>query len=229
MARIVVLTGAGISAESGLGIFRDAGGIWSRFDLRKVATPEGFAADPGLVHEFYNARRANALKASPNAAHVSLARLQEDKPGDLLIVTQNVDDLHERAGARAVIHMHGELARALCAACGARWPAPLEMQALDPCPACGARATRPDVVWFGEMPYRMEEIGAALAACELFVAIGTSGQVWPAAGFVEEARAGGARCLELNLERSEVSRRFHEVRLGPATELVPAWVRELVD
>lgn len=227
MARILVLTGAGISAESGLGTFRDAGGIWSRYDLGKVATPEGFAADPRLVHEFYNARRANALTARPNAAHQALARLETDKPGGLLIVTQNVDDLHERAGARAVIHMHGQLARALCAACGARWDAPPEMQPEDLCPACGASATRPDVVWFGEMPYRMEEIGAALAACETFVAIGTSGQVWPAAGFVEEARAAGARCLELNLERSEVSHRFHEVRLGPASELVPAWVREL--
>lgn len=227
MARIVVLTGAGISAESGLGTFRDAGGIWSMYDLGKVATLEGFAADPGLVHEFYNARRANARKARPNAAHAALAQLQKDKPGEMLIVTQNVDDLHERAGSGGVIHMHGELSRALCAACGARWEAPPEMHQGDLCPACGARATRPDVVWFGEMPYRMEEIGAALAACESFVAVGTSGQVWPAAGFVEEARAAGARCLELNLERSEVSHRFHEVRLGAATDLVPAWVREL--
>lgn len=227
MALIVVLTGAGISAESGLGTFRDAGGIWSRYDLGKVATAEGFAADPALVHEFYNARRARAMKAAPNPAHEALARLQSGAPGDLMIVTQNVDDLHERAGARAVIHMHGRLSRALCAACGCRWEAPLVMHEGDPCPACGACATRPDVVWFGEMPHRMEEIDAALSACELFVSIGTSGQVWPAAGLVERARAAGARCLELNLERSEISHRFHEVRLGPASELVPAWVREL--
>jgi NAD-dependent deacetylase len=225
-ARIVVLTGAGISAESGLGTFRDAGGIWSRYDLAQVATPEGFAADPALVHEFYNARRANLLDSRPNAAHEALARLERDKPGELLIVTQNIDDLHERAGSRAVIHMHGELRRALCAACGARWDAPARMTPGDACPACGAAATRPDVVWFGEMPYRMDEIAAALGACETFVAIGTSGQVWPAAGFVEEARAAGARCLEMNLEPSEVAHRFHEVRLGPATETVPRWVAE---
>ena len=206
-ARIVVLTGAGISAESGLGTFRDAGGIWSRYDLARVATPEGFAADPGLVHEFYNARRANLLASRPNAAHEALARLQMDKPGEVLIVTQNIDDLHERAGSRAVIHMHGELRRALCA-------------------ACGAAATRPDVVWFGEMPYRMDEIAAALGACATFVAIGTSGQVWPAAGFVAEARAAGAHCLELNLAPSDMAQGFHEVRLGPATETVPRWVAE---
>ena len=225
-ARIVVLTGAGISAESGLGTFRDAGGIWSRYDLARVATPEGFAADPGLVHEFYNARRANLLASRPNAAHEALARLQMDKPGEVLIVTQNIDDLHERAGSRAVIHMHGELRRALCAACGARWDAPEVMRPDDVCPACGAAATRPDVVWFGEMPYRMDEIAAALGACATFVAIGTSGQVWPAAGFVAEARAAGAHCLELNLAPSDMAQGFHEVRLGPATETVPRWVAE---
>ncbi|MCX7646169.1 MAG: NAD-dependent deacylase [Rhodobacteraceae bacterium] len=225
---IVVLTGAGISAESGLGTFRDTDGLWARFDPMRLATPEGFAADPAAVLDFYNARRANARNSGPNAAHFALARLETCKPGELLIVTQNVDDLHERAGSRAVIHMHGELARALCAACGARWEAPPVMRPEDPCPACGRPATRPDVVWFGEIPYRMEEIAAALAGCRSFVAIGTSGQVWPAAGFVEEARAAGARCLELNLERSEVSDRFHEVRLGRATDLVPAWVAEVL-
>lgn len=227
-AGIVVLTGAGISAESGLGTFRDAGGLWAQYDLARVATPEGFAADPALVHSFYNARRANARAAAPNAAHRALARLERARPGGVTVVTQNVDDLHERAGSRAVIHMHGELAGALCAACGARWEAPPEMAPDDACPACCAAATRPDVVWFGEMPYRMDEIVAALARCTAFVAIGTSGQVWPAAGFVEEARAAAAFCLELNLERSEVSDRFHEVRLGPASVLVPAWVDEVL-
>lgn len=225
--RIVVLTGAGISAESGLGTFRDRGGIWSRYDLEEVATPEGFARNPGLVHEFYNARRENMRLARPNAAHLALFRLERDRRGGVLVVTQNIDNLHERAGSRSVIHMHGELSRALCAACGARWDAPPVMSPEDACPACGRPATRPDVVWFGEMPYRLDEIGAALAACDLFVAIGTSGQVWPAAGFVGEARSAGAHCVELNLEASEVSRRFHEVRLGPASELVPDWVAGL--
>lgn len=225
---IVVLTGAGISAESGLGTFRDAGGIWARFDPMRLATPEGFAADPEAVLDFYNARRANARAASPNPAHLALARLEKHRPGGVLVVTQNIDDLHERAGSRAVIHMHGALSRALCAACGARWEAPAVMHREDPCPACGRPATRPDVVWFGEIPLHMEEIGAAIAGCRTFVAIGTSGQVWPAAGFVEEARAAGAHCLELNLEPSEVARRFHEVRLGPATRLVPAWVEEML-
>lgn len=225
---IVVLTGAGISAESGLGTFRDAGGIWARFDPMRLATPQGFAADPAAVHAFYNARRANARAAAPNAAHRALARLESERPGEVLIVTQNVDDLHERAGSRAVIHMHGELARARCARCGARWAAPAEMRPEDPCPACGRPATRPDVVWFGEIPLHMEEITAALSGCRTFVAVGTSGQVWPAAGFVEQARAAGAHCIELNLEPSEVAGRFHEVRLGPASRLVPAWVEAVL-
>lgn len=225
---IVVLTGAGISAESGLGTFRDAGGIWARFDPMRLATPEGFAADPAAVHAFYNARRSEARAAAPNAAHHALARLETDRPGEVLIVTQNVDDLHERAGSRAVIHMHGELARARCALCGARWAAPAERHPEDPCPACGRPATRPDVVWFGEIPLRMEEIAAALSGCRTFVAVGTSGKVWPAAGFVDEARAAGACCLEINLEPSEVADKFHEVRLGPASRLVPAWVESIL-
>ncbi len=221
--RVVILTGAGISAESGLGTFRDAGGLWADWPLADVATPEGFARNPALVHEFYNARRRNVLDSHPNAAHEALAMWEMDRAGEILIVTQNIDDLHERAGSRAVIHMHGEVLGALCAACGARWPAPERMDPADPCPACRAPATRPDVVWFGEMPYRMDAIEAALSGCELFAAIGTSGQVWPAAGFVERARAAGARCVELNLEPSAVAHRFHEVRLGPATRIVPDW------
>ena len=221
MARIVVLTGAGISAESGLGTFRDVGGIWSRVRLEDVATPEGFARDPTRVHGFYNARRAQAAAAEPNAAHRALARLQAATGA--AIVTQNVDALHEAAGAEA-IHMHGRLDEALCGACGHRWPAPAEMSIETPCPACGARAARPAVVWFGEMPERMEEIGALLAEAEVFAAVGTSGAVWPAAGFAAEARAAGARTVELNLAASEVSHAFEEHRRGPATEIVPAWV-----
>ncbi|WP_172328552.1 NAD-dependent deacylase [Mangrovicoccus sp. HB161399] len=228
MARIVILTGAGLSAESGLGTFRDKDGLWTKYDLQDVATPEGFARNPELVTGFYNARRANLLDAAPNAAHEALARLEAGLPGEVLIVTQNIDNLHERAGSKAVWHMHGELMRALCHACGARWDAPREMRTSDACPACGKAATRPDVVWFGEYPYHMEEIWDALRAAELFVAIGTSGQVYPAAAFVQDASRAGAETLELNLERSEVSHDFDEARQGPATELVPAWVEEML-
>ena len=226
--RIVILTGAGISAESGLGTFRDGDGLWSRYDLNAVATPGGFARDPALVHEFYNARRANARAAAPNAAHRALARLERDWPGAVLIVTQNVDDLHERAGSRDVLHMHGELAQALCAACGARWPAPAAMAPGDSCPACAARAVRPDVVWFGEYPYHMDRIGQALRAADLFVAIGTSGNVYPAAGFVQEAAQAGARTLELNLEPSATASDFDAARFGPASVIVPDWVAEVL-
>lgn len=226
MTRIVILTGAGVSAESGLGTFRDKGGLWDRYDLGQVATPEGFARNPALVHDFYNARRANALDAAPNAAHRALARLQGARAG-VTLVTQNIDDLHERGGARAVIHMHGQITRALCAACGARWDASRVMGPRDACPACGARAVRPDIVWFGEMPYHMERIAEALAVCDLFVAIGTSGEVYPAAGFVEEAAGFGAETLEINLEPSAPGR-FDRVIAGPATQAVPAWVAEVL-
>ncbi len=226
--KIVILTGSGISAESGLGTFRDEGGLWSQYDLEDVATPDGFARNPHLVHDFYNARRANCLNAQPNAAHWALSRLQDFTKGDTVIITQNIDDLHERGGARDVIHMHGELLRALCAACGHRWVAPREMSANDPCPNCGAAASRPDVVWFGEMPYHMALIDRHLLSCDMFVAIGTSGVVYPAAGFVMEARRAGARTLELNLEPSDVAGLFHETRLGPASRLVPEWVDEVL-
>ena len=226
--KIVILTGAGISAESGLGTFRDAGGIWSQFDLNEVATPEGFARNPQLVHDFYNARRANARDAAPNAAHLALGRLVTDGRHTVTLVTQNIDNLHEKGGAGGVIHMHGELFRALCAGCGHRWGAPEVMRPDDACPACGQAATRPDVVWFGEMPYRMDEIFAALARADLFVAIGTSGNVYPAAGFVMEARAAGAQTLELNLAPSDTASAFHDARYGRAAEVVPAWVDELL-
>lgn len=228
MGKIVILTGAGISAESGLGTFRDADGLWARHAIEDVATPQGFARNPALVHAFYNARRQQAAAARPNAAHHALARLQDKWPDDVVIVTQNVDALHEAAGARGVVHMHGTLAGALCAACAHRWPAPETMEPGAVCPRCGGASARPDVVWFGEMPYHMDRILDHLARADLFVAIGTSGQVYPAAGFVQEASAAGAHTLEMNLEPSDVSFGFAETRLGPATRVVVDWVAELV-
>ncbi|MEL7172694.1 MAG: NAD-dependent deacylase [Pseudomonadota bacterium] len=227
--RIVILTGAGISAESGLGTFRDAGGLWSSYDLAEVATPEGYAANPALVLDFYNARRANCRAAAPNAAHRALARLAARHPGEVTLITQNIDDLHERGGTQRVHHMHGEVMRAFCSACDTRRPVEGDLSLADRCGACGATGQiRPDVVWFGEVPYGLEMIGDALAAADLFVAIGTSGAVYPAAGFVTEAARHGAGTLELNLERSEISGLFDRRRLGPATETVPAWVDEIL-
>jgi len=225
---IVILTGAGISAESGIDTFRGGGGLWEQHRVEDVATPEAFARDPELVLRFYDMRREAIQTKQPNPAHFALARLDAEWPGELLIVTQNVDDLHERAGAKRVLHMHGEHLNAWCTWCDVRssWRGPLLNR--PPCPACGARALRPDVVWFGEMPYRMDEIYAALRGCDMFVSIGTSGAVYPAAGFVGDARELGARTLELNLERSEGSAGFDESRLGPAGELVPAWVAEML-
>jgi len=225
---IVILTGAGVSAESGIDTFRGGGGLWEQHRVEDVATPEAFARDPDLVLRFYDMRRAAIQEKAPNRAHAALARLDAEWPGDLLIVTQNVDDLHERAGARRVLHMHGTHLNAWCTACDARsrWTGPLIDR--PPCPACDARALRPDVVWFGEMPYEMERIYGALRAADLFVSIGTSGAVYPAAGFVREARELGTQTLELNLERSQGSAWFDETRLGPAGELVPAWVDEML-
>lgn len=230
---IVVLTGAGISAESGIDTFRDAGGLWEQHRVEDVATPEGFARDPALVLRFYDMRRAALGTVAPNAAHAALARLDAEWTprngrGELLIVTQNVDDLHERAGARRVLHMHGELKSALCQSCGLRSPWDAPMSDYPPCPVCQARTLRPDVVWFGEMPYQMDRIYRALREADLFVSIGTSGAVYPAAGFVRDARELGARTLELNLERSEGSHWFHESRQGRAGELVPAWVDDML-
>ncbi|SHJ31898.1 NAD-dependent deacetylase [Shimia gijangensis] len=221
---IVILTGAGISAESGLGTFRDEGGLWAQHRIEDVATPEGFSRDPDLVHNFYNARRVQAAQATPNAAHDALARLERDHPGEVLIVTQNVDSLHEKAGSRNVLHMHGLLAGALCHTCDHRWTAPDNMAKSDPCPGCGAPATRPDVVWFGEIPYGMDQIYAALSKADLFVAIGTSGEVYPAAAFGQEARQAGAHTVELNLAPSSRVSDFAETHFGPATRIVPDWV-----
>lgn len=225
---IVILTGAGVSAESGIDTFRSEGGLWEQHRVEDVATPEAFARDPELVLRFYDMRRAAIQTKQPNAAHHALARLDSEWDGDLLIVTQNVDDLHERAGAGRVLHMHGEHLLAWCTACDARSPWRGTLIERPPCPACGTAALRPDVVWFGEMPYRMEEIHAALHEADLFVSIGTSGAVYPAAGFVRNARELGAATLELNLERSQGSAWFHETRLGPASEIVPEWVEEML-
>ena len=225
---IVILTGAGVSAESGIDTFRSAGGLWEQHRVEDVATPEGFAKDPDLVLRFYDMRRAAIQQAQPNAAHHALAQLDRHWPGELLIVTQNVDDLHERAGAKRLIHMHGEHLNAWCTACDTRSPWRTTLADRPPCPVCAATALRPDVVWFGEMPYRMEEIDAALARCDLFVSIGTSGAVYPAAGYVRTARLRGARTLELNLEPSAGSHHFDESRHGKAGEIVPAWVAEML-
>ena len=227
--RIVILTGAGLSAESGLGTFRDKDGIWTKYDLNEVATPEGFARNPVLVHDFYNKRRQGHEKARPNAAHDALARLEKEHPGDVLIVTQNIDALHEAAGSRNLIHMHGELLRALCVQCGARHDWSEDIAVDTACPACSEIGSmRPDVVWFGEMPYHMERIYKALVACDLFLSIGTSGTVYPAAGFVAEARQAGAHTVELNLEPSDGISLFEEAVHGNATEIVPTYVDRLI-
>jgi NAD-dependent deacetylase len=227
---IVILTGAGISAESGLATFRGPDGLWEGHRVEDVATPEAFARNPALVQRFYDLRRAALKGVEPNAAHLALARLDAEWPGELLIVTQNVDDLHERAGAKRLLHMHGELKSAWCRACDAktRWEA--ELSGSPPCPSCGtAGRLRPDIVWFGEMPYGMERIDRAIADADLFVSIGTSGAVYPAAGFVQTARYCGADTLEMNLEPSLGSVFFHRSSTGPASLLVPAWVDELLN
>jgi len=224
---IVVLTGAGVSAESGVPTFRAADGLWEGHRIEEVATPEGFRRNPALVHAFYDARRAALARVEPNPAHLALARLDREWPGGFLLVTQNVDDLHDRAGTKRLHHMHGELKSAWCLGCDARAPWEGGLADAPPCPACGTRKLRPDIVWFGEMPYEMDRIYAALAQCDLFVSIGTSGAVYPAAGFVAEARAAGADTLELNLDPSEGSHLFHESRLGPAGTLVPQWVEAI--
>lgn len=230
--RIFVLTGAGVSAESGLGTFRDKGGIWARFDPMKLATPEAFARDPAAVHDFYNLRRRNLLAAKPNAAHAALADLEAGlaaRGGGVFLCTQNIDDLHEQAGNRGVHHMHGELLRARCLHCGAAVPWREDLSVATPCPACARTGgMRPDVVWFGEMPCGLDLIGAELGAADLFVAIGTSGAVYPAAGYVAEARALGIPTVEVNLAPSDNARAFNDGRYGPATETVPALVAELI-
>jgi len=227
---LVVLTGAGISRESGLATFRDPDGVWAQVSIEDVATPEAFQRDPARVHAFYNARRAQIADAAiaPNAAHLALATLERRWPGSFLLVTQNVDDLHERAGNRRLLHMHGELNRARCLRCDTTHPWTGALDTGTACPGCRlAGGLRPDVVWFGEMPYHLDRIHAALARCGLFLAIGTSGTVYPAAGFVSEVR-GRAHSVELNLEPSEGASQFDEAIHGPATQVVPAYVARLL-
>lgn len=226
--KVVVLTGAGISAESGVPTFRDADGLWEGHRVEDVATPEAYDLQPISVHRFYDERRASLAGVEPNPAHRALARLESVLGDDLLLVTQNIDDLHERGGSQRVLHMHGELLSAWCRACGARVRWDGELADLPPCPACGVTELRPDVVWFGEMPYHMDRIATGLAEADLFVSIGTSGAVYPAAGFVQQATRYGARTLELNLEPSEGSLWFRETRHGPAGSLVPVWVEEVL-
>lgn len=230
--RIVILTGAGISAESGINTFRDAGGLWENHRIEDVATPEAFQRDPHGVQSFYNRRREQLRDPAiqPNAAHRALAELEQALPGQVLVVTQNVDDLHERAGSRNIIHMHGELLKARCQSTDSLVPADQDLDPALTCTVCGAAGClRPHVVWFGEMPLEMERIYATLAGCERFISIGTSGNVYPAAGFVAEARASGAHTTELNLEPSEQLTAFDEHRHGPATVLVPEYVETLVE
>lgn len=229
---IVILTGAGISKESGLDTFRCEGGVWSRYSLEDVCTPQGYRRNPDLLHDFYNARRAQLASGEvlPNAAHHALARLEREWPGGVLIVTQNIDDLHERAGSGNIIHMHGELLKGRCEACGRvlDWPGEMSVDSL--CPVCESRGkVRPHVVWFGEMPLEMERIFAALERCALFLSIGTSGNVYPAAGFVAHVRERTqARTLELNLEPSKGATLFHDTLYGPATQVVPDFVEDLL-
>ena len=225
--RIVVLTGAGISAESGLRTFRAADGLWEDHRIEDVASPEGYRRDPKLVHDFYNARRAALGAAAPNAAHLALAEFESRYTGEFLLVTQNIDDLHERAGSKRLLHMHGQLRQVRCDACDRISAIEDALGPRTRCPDCQGGFLRPHIVWFGEMPLYMDEITAALERCSLFVAIGTSGQVYPAAGFVRIAAAGGAWCIEANLEASAVAAGFNEHRTGPATEVVPGLFAEI--
>lgn len=226
---IVVLTGAGISAESGISTFRALDGLWENHKIEEVASPQGFATDPDLVHRFYNRRRQQLLSGTvhPNAAHRALADLENRSRGEFLLVTQNIDDLHERAGSKNVIHMHGELLKQRCVHCDDVRRAPHELKTTDTCQRCHRiGGIRPHVVWFGEMPLHMPGIYDALNRCDLFVAIGTSGNVYPAAGFVNAA-AGAAHTVELNLEPSAVGSAFAETRYGPAGTLVPEFIESL--
>lgn len=230
--KIAILTGAGISQESGLETFRDPDGIWSKVRVEDVATPEAFARDPDAVHAFYNMRRARhkVAKANPNAAHKALARLEAEWPDEVTLITQNVDSLHEAGGSVNLIHMHGVHSKARCNFCEhiVDWEG--NMSTADECEGCGqAGGLRPHVVWFGETPLELGRIQAALVACDLFVSIGTSGNVYPAAGFVSVVKQiGRARTVELNLEPSLGADQFDEGYYGPATEVVPAFVDKLL-
>ena len=228
---IVVLTGAGISAESGIKTFRDIGGLWENYRVEEVASPGGFAADPVLVHRFYNLRRHNLLRGGidPNPAHKALVRLEQEFPGDFLLVTQNIDNLHERAGSLRMVHMHGEILKMRCSVSGRVYSIGHDLSVEDRCECCREPGRlRPHVVWFGEMPMAMDLIYAALDSCDLFISIGTSGNVYPAAGFVQVAHAAGAHTVEINLEPSAVESAFHEHIYGLAGEEVPNFTDRLL-
>ena len=226
---IVVLTGAGISAESGVRTFRASDGLWEEHRIEDVATPEGFARNPALVHRFYNERRTRIKTVQPNRAHHALADFEKQYTGNFLLVTQNIDDLHERAGSCRLAHMHGEIFKMYCLFCHTRAPVEGELSTDHICTTCNRTGgLRPDIVWFGEMPYQMEKIEQALNDCELFISIGTSGNVYPAAGFVQIARAAGARCVELNLEKSATNQLFTDARYGKATEIVAPFLEKIL-
>ncbi len=227
---IVILTGAGVSAESGIATFRASDGLWENHRIEDVASPEGFARDPELVQNFYNQRRRQLLsdEIKPNAAHRALATLEQKFAGDVLLITQNIDNLHERAGSKNVLHMHGELLQMRCQISDVQYTCRQDISVEDRCECCQQTGNlRPNIVWFGEMPLFMDDIYQALAECDLFVAIGTSGNVYPAAGFIEVARQAGADGLEINMEKSLVANAFTDGVYGPATQCVPQWVQSL--
>lgn len=228
---IVVLTGAGISAESGIKTFRDNNGLWENHRVEDVASPQGFAADPVLVHRFYNMRRHTLLYGGiePNPAHLALAKLDREFTGDFLLVTQNIDNLHERAGSVRLLHMHGEILKMRCSDSGQIYPIDRELSVEDRCECCNQPGRlRPNVVWFGEMPLEMDRIYNALENCDLFISIGTSGNVYPAAGFVQIARNAGAHSVEINLQPSAVESAFHDHIYGLAGEKVPDFTNDLL-
>lgn len=226
---IVILTGSGISAESGIATFRGADGTWENQRLKDVATPHAFLKNRQRVYQFYNERRRQAQLAQPNSAHRALSELEAHVKGRFLLVTQNVDDLHEKAGSQQIAHMHGSLNSALCLSCGMRGVWQGDMDDTSCCPSCHTGRLRPDIVWFGEMPYEMQSIENALSSCDIFISIGTSGRVYPAAGFVELAQASGAECVELNIDPDEAySSAFDKVIIGPASEVVPTFVQTLL-
>lgn len=222
--KLTILTGAGVSAESGVPTFRDMGGLWRNFDIMEVATPEAFARNPELVHSFYNERREKLPTVSPNAAHRAIAKLEETLGSRLVLITQNVDDLHERGGSTRVWHMHGELLKIRCAGCRVviDWVAPLSTS--DACDRCGGRM-RPHIVWFGEIPFHMDDVIPEALECEAFMSVGTSGVVYPAAGFAAQAQARGALTVEVNLERTAST--FDAQLVGKAAEILPALTERL--
>lgn len=229
--RVLVLTGAGISAESGIRTFRAADGLWEEHRVEDVATPEGYARDPALVQRFYNERRRQLQQPeiAPNAAHLALAKLEAALGDNFMLVTQNIDNLHERAGNKNVLHMHGELLKVRCTQSGQVFDWPGDLTVADRCHCCQFPAPlRPHIVWFGEMPFDMDHIYLAISMADIFIAIGTSGHVYPAAGFVHEAKLHGAHTVELNLEPSQVGSEFEEKRYGLASEVVPAYVEKLL-